>query len=262
MILSKIIYFAILANSLVKINVLAETEDFYKLLGVEKTATQHEIKKAFRRLALQYHPDKNSDEGAEEQFKKIVEAYEILSDESQRKKYDQFGHAGKGFGGFGGGFGNFDFTSFFKQFDEQFSQFAKNMQSKQRDRAEKRRERAEQRKKTGGRFTINLDDLFSDLDFDEFKSFSKTKKSFSKKYEGDQTLDESSTEHHGFGGGDSFFGTHFNAFNTETIMESFQKGFEQGVNAFKSKTSQFSSQTCRKVTKEIGGTVLTYNKCY
>lgn len=99
--------------------------DYYEILGVSKNASDDEIKKAYRRLAVQYHPDK--DGGNEEKFKEISEAYEVLKDSSKRQRYDQFGHAGvggnggggyggnpfEGFGGFNGGFNtqnvNFDF---------------------------------------------------------------------------------------------------------------------------------------------------------
>ena len=86
-------------------------EDFYKVLGVEKNATQQEIKKAYRKLALKYHPDRNQgDKSAEEKFKRVSEAYEVLSNDEKRAKYDQFGHAAfeqGGFGGAQGGFGGF-----------------------------------------------------------------------------------------------------------------------------------------------------------
>lgn len=79
-------------------------EDFYKILGVEKNATAQEIKKAYRKLALKYHPDHNQgDKSAEEKFRKVSEAYEVLSDEQKRAKYDQFGHAAFTQGGMGGG---------------------------------------------------------------------------------------------------------------------------------------------------------------
>src|SRR5450432_3847861 len=84
--------------------------DYYESLGVPRTATADEIKRAHRKLALKYHPDRNKDnKGAEEKFKEIQEAYDVLSDTTKKQNYDQFGHAGVGgaAGGAGGG-GNGD----------------------------------------------------------------------------------------------------------------------------------------------------------
>lgn len=81
--------------------------DYYEVLGVEKTATADEIKKAYRKKAIQYHPDKNpGDKEAEEKFKEAAEAYDVLSNPDKRARYDQFGHAGMG-GAAGGGFEGF-----------------------------------------------------------------------------------------------------------------------------------------------------------
>ncbi|MEI6057971.1 MAG: J domain-containing protein [bacterium] len=97
--------------------------DYYKILGVEKTASADDIKKAFRKLAHQYHPDKNkgNDEAAKK-FKEASEAYSTLSDATKRAQYDRFGSAGAGaggqgnpFGGAGQGFGGFDFSQFTQQ---------------------------------------------------------------------------------------------------------------------------------------------------
>lgn len=73
---------------------MAEKRDYYEVLGVDKNADQKTIKKAYRKLAMKYHPDVNKDEGAEEKFKELSEAYGVLSDDEKRKRYDQFGHAG------------------------------------------------------------------------------------------------------------------------------------------------------------------------
>lgn len=89
--------------------------DYYEVLGVQKGASDDEIKKAFRKLAIKYHPDKNpGDKEAEAKFKEANEAYSVLSDKTKRARYDQFGHAGVGSAGggnpFGGGAGGFNFN--------------------------------------------------------------------------------------------------------------------------------------------------------
>ncbi len=101
-------------------------EDFYKILGVSKEATSAEIKKAYRKKAIEFHPDKNPDDAkAEENFKKAAEAYEVLSDADKKAKYDRFGHQafeGGGSGGFGGGFGGggMNMDDIFSQFGDIF----------------------------------------------------------------------------------------------------------------------------------------------
>jgi molecular chaperone DnaJ len=113
---------------------MATKRDYYEILEVSKTASAEEIKKAYRKKAIQYHPDKNpGDKAAEEKFKEAAEAYEVLSNEDKRRRYDQFGHAGAGgYGGgmsmediftqygdvFGGGFGHFGgFSGGFSNFN-------------------------------------------------------------------------------------------------------------------------------------------------
>ena len=100
---------------------MAKKRDYYEVLGVGRSATADEIKKAYRGLAFKYHPDKNpGDAEAEEKFKEAAEAYSILSDETKRQRYDQFGHAGMGgaaAGGFGGGF---TMEDIFSQFGDIF----------------------------------------------------------------------------------------------------------------------------------------------
>ncbi len=100
---------------------MATKRDYYEVLEVSKTATFEEIKKAYRKKAIKYHPDKNpGDAEAEEKFKEAAEAYEILSDQNKRARYDQFGHAGVG-GASGGGFGGgMSMEDIFSQFGDIF----------------------------------------------------------------------------------------------------------------------------------------------
>ncbi|MES1221380.1 MAG: DnaJ domain-containing protein, partial [Bacteroidota bacterium] len=95
--------------------------DYYEVLGISKNASQDEIKKAYRKVAMQFHPDRNpGDKAAEEKFKEAAEAYEVLSDADKKAQYDRFGHAGlsNGRGGFSGGDMNMD--DIFSQFGDIF----------------------------------------------------------------------------------------------------------------------------------------------
>ena len=104
---------------------MATKRDYYEVLGVDKNASADEIKKAYRKKAIQYHPDKNpGDKEAEEKFKEAAEAYEVLSNPDKRARYDQFGHEGVngGAGGFGGGFsgGSMSMDDIFSMFGDIF----------------------------------------------------------------------------------------------------------------------------------------------
>lgn len=112
---------------------MASSEDYYSLLGVSRTASEDEIKKAFRKKAHALHPDKGGDA---EQFKKVNEAYQVLSDKQKRQQYDTFGSAGSSYGGggnYGGGFegfeGGFGFGGFGDIFSEMFGAALANVQA-------------------------------------------------------------------------------------------------------------------------------------
>ena len=76
-----------------------QKRDYYEILGVSKNASDEDLKKAFRKLAFEFHPDRNKDKNAEEKFKEINEAYQVLSDQEKRARYEQFGPAGLSGGG-------------------------------------------------------------------------------------------------------------------------------------------------------------------
>ena len=102
---------------------MAEKRDYYEVLGLQKGASEDEIKKAFRKMAMKYHPDRNpGDKEAEEKFKEVNEAYGVLSDPDKKNKYDRFGHAGvdpnAGFGG--GGFSGFGGAGGFEDIFDMF----------------------------------------------------------------------------------------------------------------------------------------------
>ena len=100
---------------------MANKRDFYDILGIARNASDDDIKKAYRQLAMKYHPDRNpGSQEAEEKFKEAKEAYEMLSDPQKRSAYDQYGHAGVG-GASGGGFGgDFSMEDIFSQFGDIF----------------------------------------------------------------------------------------------------------------------------------------------
>lgn len=115
--------------------------DYYQVLGVAKNASADEIKKSYRKLAMQYHPDRNpGNKEAENKFKEATEAYEVLKDEQKRSAYDQFGHqafnggngSSSGFKGQGQGFEGFDFSDIFGNFSDIFGDFGGSKQSKKR----------------------------------------------------------------------------------------------------------------------------------
>jgi molecular chaperone DnaJ len=113
--------------------------DYYDVLGVQRSASAEDVKKAFRRLAMQYHPDRNKEDGAEAQFKEIGEAYEVLSDQEKRSAYDRYGHAGlQGFD-VGRGFDGAEFGGFGDIFEAFFGGTAGARRSREAQRGSDRR---------------------------------------------------------------------------------------------------------------------------
>lgn len=141
--------------------ITSAAKSYYDILGVSKKASEKEIKKAFRKLAVKYHPDKNKDKDAQEKFMKIAEAYETLSDPDKRKKYDMFGEEGMKDQGNHGFQSNFNFDDFFRGFDEHFRHHHTHHQHG-----------GDHTHRTfhfnnGGGFNFNFDDLFADADMNE-----------------------------------------------------------------------------------------------
>ena len=113
---------------------MSSKKDYYELLGVGRTVGEEEMKKAYRKMALQYHPDRNpGDKQAEEKFKEVSEAYSVLSDPQKRSQYDQFGHAA--FGEHGPFAGGFEFSGGFEDiFGDIFGEFFGGSQGRRRGR--------------------------------------------------------------------------------------------------------------------------------
>lgn len=116
---------------------MSSKRDYYEVLGVSRTVTKEELKKQYRNLARQYHPDVNDEPDAGERFKEIGEAYEVLSDDDKRAAYDRFGHAGVGNGGYSGGFDQ-GFGGFADIFEEFFGTFGGAGNSRRRRRGPRR----------------------------------------------------------------------------------------------------------------------------
>ena len=121
---------------------MSQKRDFYEILGVAKNASGDEIKKSYRKLAMQYHPDRNpGDKESERKFKEATEAYENLKDDQKRAAYDRFGHQAQNAGGGGGarggqGFEGFDFSDIFSNFSDIFGEMGGQRQGKKRSAAQ------------------------------------------------------------------------------------------------------------------------------
>lgn len=208
-------------------------ETYYEILGVEKDASPSEIKTAYKSLALKYHPDKNkNDKEAQDKFMKITQAYEVLKDPKKKSAYDMSGYTSsessdEGFRGFRDQAFNFNFRWPDMNFDDpQTFTFHDFHHSNDHERAHKRaHQHAHQ--------FHNFDQFFRD---DTFFLF-----------------DDEDREPHGFGGGDSFFGSHFGAEMKKNVYESSYGGHQK---------QQGQGRHCRTVTQRINGVVATYTECF
>lgn len=137
-------------------------KDYYEILGLSKNASQDEIKSAYRKLALKYHPDRNpNNKEAEEKFKEAAQAYEILSNPEKRKQYDQFGHAGPQMGGFGNAAGGMSMDDIFRNFEDIFGDIFGGGGHGQRRKARKAGPVAKRGHDLSKEITISLKEAFT-----------------------------------------------------------------------------------------------------
>lgn len=229
---------------------LADTnndQDLYEILGVKKDATKHEIHKAFRQLAKKYHPDKNKEKGAQDEFIKIFKAYETLSDEKKRKEYDEREKQGSFNGWQTNGMNDFDMHEFFKQYEDQLFKHAQHFSHHHQHH---------EQNYNHDQFSfhgVNLDDLFHDIDEDEFSS---SGRSFS-----DHGHNMYHHQHHddgmdgSFGDGASFFGSSFPSQIHDTLHQ------YQHQQNFHSSSGNRAGYSCQTITKQVNGMMMTQTSC-
>ncbi|XP_065670610.1 dnaJ homolog subfamily B member 9 [Hydra vulgaris] len=202
----------------------ASTKDYYKILGVSRNASERDIKKAFRKLALKYHPDKNKSKDAESIFRDIAEAHEVLSDEKKRKIYDQYGSDGlKEKAGFDGSAFHFDFSDFFKNFGNFGGRKSSN----------------------SNKFSFNFGSIFdnNDEDTDIFgNQFHQTHRN-----SGEDSVFSKSDDSFFGGFGDSMFGS-FGSNSMFSESHSFSESRQQG-------------RRCKTTTKKMGNMMMTTTEC-
>lgn len=231
--------------------------DYYEILGISKDATKHEIHRAFRQKAKKYHPDKNKEPGAQEEFMKIFKAYETLSDEKKRKEYDTRGQ-GPQQGAFEhwntGGLHNFDVNEFFKQYEDQFLRHAQHFNQHHDHREYHNGQHQNHHNQQHARFTfagVDLDDLFHDIDEDEFSSF------------GNRMFGEAHTHLHNhfgqhsagsFGDGASFFGSYMPSHMQDSLHHHHHHNMHGGIGSG-------GGYSCQTVTRNVNGMVMTQTSC-
>ncbi|XP_076053172.1 dnaJ homolog subfamily B member 9-like isoform X2 [Oratosquilla oratoria] len=216
--------------------------DFYEILGVERDASEKDIKKAFRKLALQYHPDRNHEPDAEEKFREIAEAYETLVNENKRRQYDNMGHHAfrqhGGGGGNGGGYEfHFNFDEFFANFDDHLKDHFEGF--------------------AGGAHFKNVDDDFADFfggaHFGDFGTHDSFFGNFHRQHEFHHNIHREAharAHAHAQGHAQGQAHTHFHNINGEEEFGSHIKASSGG-----------NGRSCRTITQKVGNMVTTYTTC-
>lgn len=239
-------------------------QDLYEVLGVKKDATKHEIHKAFRQLAKKYHPDKNKEKNAQDEFIKVFKAYETLSDEKKRKEYDDrskmpnYNSNSANHGGWQQGqMNDFDINDFFKQYEDQLFKHAQHFQQHHHTAHQQQHQNAHQQQHQNAHnhhhdhhfsfHGVNLDDLFHDIDDDEFQSFGRL---FD--MTGHNHMHPSSNDQYdgSFGDGASFFGSHFPLHDTLNQYAVHSSAAGQG-----------GGYSCQTITKQVNGMTMTQTSC-
>ncbi|KAH9419693.1 uncharacterized protein LOC113789773 [Dermatophagoides pteronyssinus] len=225
------LYYVILINIVLSLNlslILANNKrDYYEILGIKRDASEREIKKAFRNLAIKYHPDKNKDPGAEEKFREIATAYDVLSDKEKRKQYDQFGETDN----MANKFTNANFQDIFANFEDIFQMFNHHTGGGNHHHHQQHQH-----------FSFSFDDLFDDND------------DFGNIFGGGGHHHQHDHDSH-WASGDTFFGN----FYQQPQHHQHQQQYHHYQHVSSSNNGQ---QRCQKVVKQMGSTIVSYTECH
>lgn len=224
-----------------------QEQDYYETLGVSKSASKQEINRAFRELAKKYHPDKNKEKNASDEFIKIFKAYETLLDDKKRKEYDI--QHGPNSWSTTSDMNDFDINEFFRQYEDQFLKHAQYHQQAGGHYDHHHQQYKQQHHDKFNFHGINLDDLFHDIDDDEFNSLGRW-------FEASNHLHSQAMGGH-FGDGASFFGTHFPSQMHDTLHQYQHQRNVHGGQQYQGG----GGYACHTVTKQINGMIMTQTSC-
>lgn len=247
-----------------------QEQNHYEILGVAKDATKQEIHRAFRQLAKKYHPDKNKDKSATDEFIKIFKAYETLSDEKKRKEYDDQsarGHTNSWTANSANNVNDFDINDFFKQYEDQFLKHAQHFNNPHQSHEQYHQHYHQnihnnmhhnQFKYHG----VNLDDLFHDIDEDEFNSFGRWFDTSSHNHDSHRYAADGH-----FGDGASFFGSHM-YHSLDDALHQYQHQHQHqhlhqhhNYHAHDGSIHSNAGYSCQTTTKHINGVIMTQTSC-